>query len=248
MARTRAEIKKLVHSHTGRTKDTLESSLCDSALKLAGHAHPFKDAQTDAADQTITEDANSVDISSLNAIHIVTARIVEASGQRNQKLVMKSVSWWDEHVVNAEDNTKGWPVYGFHRGGKVYLDRPAESGLELRLRITTIQTFASDATACPISVLDLFVEDFVTAGVFKDLTLTDKFLFWHRSALGSQFEINGNIGGLLNLAIESDKTDIAEEFNMEPSSRKSMPGLSILNNISDHDNYNNYASWYHSCG
>ncbi len=247
MSRTRAEIKTLVHSHTGRTKDTLESSLCDSALKLAGHAHPFKDSQTDAADQTITEDTTSVDISSLSAIHIVTARIVEASGSRNQKLIMKSVHWWDEHVVNPEDNIKGWPVYGLHRGGSVVLDRPAESGLELRLRITTIQTFASDGTACPIAILDLFVEDFVTAGVFKDLTLTDQFLFWHRSALGSQFEINGNIGGLLKLAIESDATDISEEFNMEPSSRAQMPGLSILNNISSHDNYLGYASWYNRC-
>ncbi len=244
MARTRLQIKDLVHSHTGRTKDTLESSLCDSALKLAGHAHPFKDSQTDSADQTITEDTSSVDISSLSAIHIVSARIVEASGARNRKLIMKSVSWWDEHVVNAEDNSKGWPIYGFHRGGSVYLDRPVESGLELRLRITTIQTFASDSTECPIAILDLFVEDFVTAGVFKDLTLTEQFLFWHRSALGVQFDINGKVGGLLKLAIESDKADIAEEFNMEPSSVPNAGGISILNNNVGHDRYGEYDSWY----
>ena len=247
MARTRAEIKTLVHSHTGRTKDSLESSLCDSALKLAGHAHPFKDSQTDAADQTITEDETSVDISSLNAIHVISARIVEADGMRNQALIMKSVNWWDKHVVNAEDNTKGWPLYGLHRSNTIYLDRPCEGGLELRLRITTIQIFTNDSTECPISILDLFVEDFVTAGVFKDLTLTEQFMFWHRSALGNQFEINGNIGGLLNIAIESDKKDIADEHNMEPSSRLNRQGLSILNNIDGHDNEGNYASWYHSC-
>ena len=90
MARTRGEIKTLVESHTARTKEALENSLCDSALQLALLKHPFNDAISTPSDFTLTEDTWSVSISTASVSQIVTARIVEADGSRNTVLVIKN--------------------------------------------------------------------------------------------------------------------------------------------------------------
>lgn len=246
-ARTRSAIKTLVEANTGRTKDTLESSLCDTALKIALMQHHFKDAQSSPSDFTITEDATSVDISGISdLVNIVTARIVEASGSRNMILKLKTRTWWDLHIRNAEDNQKGWPIYAMKWGSTLLLDRPADSGLELRLRITTVQTFATDATVCPIAVLDIFVEDYVTGGVFANLENWTSSKHWMRKALGAQYELNGKIGGELANAIASDSImDKALDVRAEPSgpSAERAGGISILNDIDGHDDQGNTRWW-----
>ena len=245
MARTRLQIKVLVRSHTGRTKDTLENSLCDSALKLALLKHPFNDAISTPADFTLTEDATTLDISSVSAFKIVTARIVEADGKINRPLTLKNRTWWDEHVVNAEDNIKGWPVYCLRTADTITFDRPIiRSGLELRLRITTEQTFTDDTTVCPIAVLDLFVEKWVTAEVFLDVGNQERHLFWKVQALGPRYE-KGEIGGALRDAINFDLFEIAEELKMgDDGLVRPNVGLAVQNLIPWHDRFNKIDSWY----
>ena len=245
MARTRTEIKTLVRSHTGRTKEALENSLCDTALKVALLRHPFKDAQSVETDIAITEAATSVDISAITGLRsIVTARIVEVSGSRNAILKCKTRSWWDTHVVNSEDNQKGWPQYGMRVGTTIVIERPCQSGLALRLRVTTNQAFASDATECPIDVLDIFVEHYVTAYVFKSLENDEMYKHWMASAMGIRYLIDGTIGAALADAIEADE-DPALDLKAEPYDMPSVhaAGVSVRNLITGHDDYGNTRWW-----
>jgi len=245
MARTRTEIKTLVRLHTGRTKEALENSLCDTALKVALLRHPFKDAQSVESDIEITESATSVDISGISGLrNIITARIVEASGSRNMILKCKTRSWWDEHVINSEDNQQGWPLYGMRVGSTIVIDRPAESGLELRLRVTTNQTFALDSTECPIDVLDIFVEHYVTAYVFKSIENDEMYKHWIASAMGIRYLIDGTVGGALADAIASDE-DPALDIKAEPYDRPSehAAGVSVKNLITGHDDYGETRWW-----
>lgn len=257
MARTRAQIKLLIRSHTGRTKEDLENSSCDSALKLALLKHPFNSAIISPADFELTEnewkvdihiltlDQNDVDISSFSPLQIVTARIVEASGSRNTLLKIKNRTWWDKHVINPEDNSKGWPVYAIKVGNYVYFDRPLQSGLELRLRITTEQTFTDDNTVCPIACLDLFVEKFVTSEVFFDIGNEIRGTFYKVQALGPRYDID-EIGGALRDAIDHDLFEIAEEIKMEGRGGAVMPnlGLAVLNKITGHDRFDKVDMWH----
>ena len=245
MARIRSEIKTLVESYTGRTKDALENSLCNTALKIALLRHPFKDAQSIPSDFTITEDATSIDISSISGLrNIVTARIVEADGTRNKILKFKTRSWWDANVINPEDNGKGWPDYGIRVGKTVVIDRPSASGLELRLRITTDQVFALDSTECPIDVLDIFVEHYVTAMIFKSLENDEMYQYWMASAMGLRYLIDGTIGGSLADAI-ADDTDPALDLKVEPHDKPSerSGGVSVRNLVTGHDDYGNIRWW-----
>ena len=247
MARTRTQIKTAVDNNTGRgtEKATLIETLCDEALKIGLTEHPFRDARSTPSDITVTEDATSVDISAItNLFEVLTVRVVEASGSKNYKLVMKDDVWWQEHVVNAEDNTKGWPVHGLKDGSNILLDRPADSNLELRLRVTTEQTFTNDATPCPIAVLDTFVVQYVTAYVFLSIENTDKFNFWHRLALGWKWS-EGVVGGTLLHAISHDKKMAAETTELDPVTKpKTTGGIAVENLITGHDDYGE-TIWYH---
>ncbi len=243
MARTRGEIIVLSELHHGRTdKDTLMDSLCDTALKVALIAHPFKDACSLPDDFSITEDATSVDISATdNIVHIVTARIVEADGTQNERLWLKGRQWWDTNVINPEDSMKGWPVYGLRWGTNIILDRPAISGLELRLRVTTTPTFTDDDTECSIELLDIFVEQYVTAYVFHSIGEKEAFYFWKKEALGPRFD-SGIVGGSLLAAINTDKFDPAEELRAGDEFRR-LDGLAVLNLNSDHPRYGETDWW-----
>ena len=244
-AMTLTAIKAIVESNTGRTKDTFETTAANEALKVALMEHPFRDAQSEPTDIAIVEDATSSTIVTASVIDIVTARIVEASGSRNMILKLKTKSWWDTNVRNPEDNNKGWPVYGLRWGSTIVYDRPAESGLELRLRVTSEQAFATDATVCPIYVLDTFVVDYVTAQVFKSIEAWDSYQMWIATACGNRWLADGKIGGSLLKAIQNDSTgDAALDINVEPDvglGRSS--GVSILNNDSDHDDYGSTRWW-----
>lgn len=245
MARTRAEIKALVHMHTGRTKESLENSMCDTALKLAIQAHPFWDSISDEVDFALTEDATSVSIATASPEHVITARIVETDGTRNSKLTLKNRVWWDENVLNAEDNTKGWPEFAMHIGDNVYFDRPLESGLTLRVRVSTAKTFTDDTTVCPVACLDIFVEQFVTAMVFLSLENKESYTYWRIMAVGPRFDAD-KVGGTLLRAINSDKFGLGEEMMVErPGAyRGAQSGLSILNQITGHPRYGLVDAWF----
>ncbi len=244
MARTRAEIQTLVELNTGRgDKDTLMDSLCDTALKLAVMRHPFKDATTIPDDFTITEDATSVDISgTTNIINIITARIVQASGSLNKRLWLKQRQWWDEHVINPEDNQKGWPEFALRVGTNIILDRPAESNLELRLRVSTVPTFTDDSTESPIALLDIFIEQYVTAYVFHSIEQDKAFYFWKTEALGPNYD-RGRIGGSLLAAINADTFEPAEQNEMGRPADFNR-GLAVQNLITGHPLYGETVTWF----
>ena len=246
MADTRGQIKQSVELNVGRENQELENGLCNEALKVALIEHPFDDAASQPADFTITEDATSVSISGTsNIITIITARIVQASGDLNAVLKMKNRTWWDSHVVNPEDNQKGWPEYGLHFGTSIFLDRPAEANMELRLRVTTEQSFTTDATACPIALLDLFVIKYVTGMYFKQLKQFNASREWLNEAVGSSFYRSGSqrkVGGLLHAAIDSDKANIAEEMTALETHRRD--GISIENQITGHSDNGNIRTWH----
>jgi len=245
MARTRGEIKTLVESHTGRAKDALENSLCNTALNVAIQRHSFKDARYTGT-IAITEDGINVDLSLgvTDMINIVTARILETDGTRNKKLILKTRPWWDEFVINASDNQKGWPEYGMRVGLLLYLDRPAESGLTLKVIYTCEHTFSTDNTICPIASLDIFVEHYVTAMVFQDLENDEMYRNWIASAMGVRYLIDGTIGGALADAIAADE-DPAVDLKAEPYDRPSehAAGVSVRNLVTGHEDYGNTRWW-----
>lgn len=246
MTRTRTQIKTAVDNNTGRgtEKATLIETLCDEALKVAVTAHPFRDSRSLNADISITEDDIEVDISSIsNLVHIVTARIVEADGASNRPLPLKDEIYWARRVINAEDNLKGWPSVGMRRGTTLQLNRPSESGLELRLVVSTEQTFASDATSCPIAILDTFVVQYVTAFVFLSIGETEQFAYWKHMALGWKWD-EGIVGGSLKHAVDTDSADIAEESTMEGPAVPGKIGISVQNLNTDHDDYGATRTWY----
>ncbi len=258
MAKTRAQIKTAVDANTGRAteKNALIESLCDEALKLAINKHPFRDAQSEPIAFDITEDAVSVDISSItDLVHIVTARITEGNSSTTYaNLVLRDRTWWDRHVINPEDNQKGWPVYGLRWKGTIRFDRPANSNLELRLVTTQEQAFASDATECPVKILDLFVIQYVTAFVFLSIQNMESYAYWKNIALGFKWD-NGTVGGTLRHAIITDKYDLSEEMRASGGdSGSGRPrGLSILNqlinydrqgNSTPHDLFGSVVTWY----
>jgi len=244
MADTRFQIKEIVELNVGRSNEALENVLCNEALKMALIVHPFTDAASVPSDFTLTEDATSVSIAATeNIVDVISARIVEASGSLNTSLIMKNRFWWDKHIINPEDNQKGWPVYGMRAKSVIHFDRPLESGLELRLRLTTEQTFTNDNTECPIGVLDKFVIKYVTAQMFKQLKQFDVAKEWRAEALGPYFDGKSIPGGLLLSAISLDKADTAEEMQVSRSPI-SNGGTAILNNITGSDNYGNTEVWY----
>jgi hypothetical protein len=206
---------------------------------------PFRDALSQPADFSITEDATSIDISSIsNLVHTVSARIVESGADRYAPLIMKSRTWWDKNVVNASDNQKGWPTYGLRWSTTILLDRPADSGLSLKLVVASEQSFASDSTVCPIAILDVFVVHYVTAFVFMSIQDMDSYWRWRNMALGKKWD-EGTVGGSLLHAMNSDKVDISEEFKAESSGQHSLyDGMSVDNLITGHDDYGNTRSWY----
>jgi hypothetical protein len=246
MSETRGQIKQTVELNVGRENQELENKLCDEALKVALVEHPFDDAVSQPSDFTITEDATSVSIAgTTDIITIVTARIVQASGDLNKVLKMKNRTWWDRRVINPEDNQKGWPEFGLHFGTSIILDRPAESNLELRLRVSTEQKFTTDSTACPIALLDTFVVTYVTAKYFKQLKQFNAAREWMNEAVGPDFYKAGNrrkVGGLLQSAIDSDKSNIAEEMTLLETTKAQ--GVAVENLITGHGDYGSIREWH----
>jgi hypothetical protein len=250
MAKTRTQIKTAVDNNTGRgtEKATLIETLCDDALKIAGEAHPFKDASSFDQDFTITTSATSVDLSSAlsNIQHVVTAVIVETSGDRNWPLIMKDETWWQENVINASDNQQGKPEFGLRRGTSVLLNRPCDAGYSLRVTVTTEQTFTNDATVCPIAVADIFVEQYVTAMLFMSIQDERSFTRWYALAFGTDYARSGRIGGTLARIIEVDKRDRVDKMvSTGPPHAGAVggDGIAVRNLDTNHEDYNNVRLW-----
>lgn len=247
MAKTRSEIKAEVVLNTGRSdKTNLMDTLCENALKLAVNTHPFEDVTYACDDLSITEDATSVDISALEeasvplgvVVDILTVTVVEADGDRNYPLVIKNRQWWDKNIVNPEDNQKGAPQYGLKETGLITLDRPAESGWELRIRASAIPTFSSDSSECPIAIIDTFVVQYVTAFIYLSLGMQDQYITWYYLALGSQ-HIRGIVGGSLLIAMSSDRSEPAEDKKVDGGRTLANRGLAVYDVLNDRT-----VTWY----
>lgn len=197
-ARTRTVLKTIIQLNTGRPdKDTLIEYLCDSALKEAvlysvRKKQTFRDTITQRT-WAITlgndyvrvmgtggadGDSNNDDITD-----IITARIIDSSSNDNAVCLLKGRQWWDSNVVNGADNVQGWPKNCIRLGDFIFFDRPVESNKVLYLRCCTIPTFSSDATTCPIRNLDLYVEYWVTAKIFKSLEQDTQYQRWYGEAM-----------------------------------------------------------------
>ena len=207
MARTRLEIQELVILNTGRSdKTTLIQKLCDTSLKVANSKHSFQDASTEATYE-ITEDTALVDITSQTWVNMRTLRIIDSDVDKSAKLILKSNIWFDKNYPYPLDNLKGWPVYGSKISASILFDRPVEANKVLYIRGAVAQTFAVDATECPVELLDIFVEEYVTAKLLMSYHEYEKAAQWMSQAISS-----------LTLAIESD-TMKAEETQAERGSK-----------------------------
>jgi len=204
MARTRLEIQELVILNTARTdKTSLIQKLCDTALKIANSRHPFQDASVDAT-FPIVEDTASVDISAQTWVNMRTLRLIDSSTvEKSKKLILKSNIWFDKNYPYPLDNQKGWPIYGSKMYRSIHFDRPVEANKTLYIRGAVEQTFAGDSTECPVELLDIFVEEYVTAKVLMSYHEYEKAQQWMATSLAS-----------LNLAIKND-TNIAQETQAE---------------------------------
>ena len=235
MARTRLEIQELVILNTQRTdKLTLIQKLCDSSLKIAISKHSFQDSSVEAI-FPITEDTATVDISAQTWVNIRTLRIVNSSTvEQSNKLNLKSNIWFDKNYPFPLDNMKGWPVYGSKLSGSIIFDRPVEENLSLYIRGSVEQTFASDSTVCPIELLDIFVEEYVTSKLLMSYHEYEKAQQWMGQAISS-----------LKLAIEND-TMIAQESIAERGTPNPSSGSIVTNGLqgSPQTYVREVPSWY----
>lgn len=204
MARTRLEIQELVILNTARSdKISLIQKLCDTSLKLAISRHPFQDAAIEAT-YPITEDTSTVDVSDDAWINMRTLRIVDSStAELSRGLTLKSNIWFDKNFPFPNDNLKGWPIYCSKLSTSILLDRKVEENRSLYVRGTVEQKFADDSTVCPIELLDIFVEEYVTAKLLMSYHEYEKAQQWMGQSLSS-----------LKLAIEND-TMIAQTSQAE---------------------------------
>lgn len=247
MARTRTQIKAIVQEFTkrGTEKATLIELMCDEALRMAIQAHPFMDAQSEPADVAITANATSVSLATITGLrHIISARIVDTSDS-TRELIMRSATWWDMYVANPSMNTQGWPSNGLWRGtSTLYLDCPADSGLSLKMRVATDKAFTSDATECPVAVLDMFVTSYVIAKVYQALEQLESYKTWYSQAVGFTFDLDRKPGGLLLGAIEVDQRTRAETTKMGRYQGAPTGGsVSIQNGDSTTEDYGNVRLW-----
>ena len=213
MAYTRTEIITLVDSYTrkGTDKATLIDTLCDQALKYAALVYDFADiCSLVTPATTITAADESMAIPS-NTRTLLSVRLFNAAETASTYLKIKNKTWWDSHIVNPGENSQGWPEYALRQSTNLLFDRPSDA-LTAHFRITTIPSFASDATECPIDVLDNFVVAYVTAMVFKSIEEMENYYFWITQALGTKKQRDNNEpGGLLLQAISADKRSPAVE-------------------------------------
>jgi hypothetical protein len=113
----------------------------------------------------------------------------------------------------------------------------------MTVRSTSEQTFSADSTACPVSILDIFVAQYVTAMIFMSIENRESYEFWKSLALGPQFDV-GKIGGTLASAVSADKLDLSEEMKAELYPTYVDKGVAIRNMTTSHGDYGNTRTWY----
>jgi len=172
-----------------------------------------------------------------NAVATVTSD-PGVGGSKNSFLKMKNRQWWDRNIVNPEDNQKGWPDFGIRVGTSISLDRPLNDDLTLRLRVSDIPTYSGDDAETPISGIDIFVEQYVTAMVYLSLGMTDKYLPWYMLALGRDYD-RGKVGGSLLHAINKDKFSASDSRNVDGGRTYSSKGTTIYDTDNDRT-----STWY----
>lgn len=179
MARTRDEILVLVKSTTGFSgKDSYLEAQCDNAIKVAQLKHSYVEATIERT-WAITTDAVSVQIQGVGGsdgdannwkvTDILSARIISTVDDDFGVLTLKNRIWFSRELPSPEDNDQGWPVYGVRFGDYIRFDRPVEAGRSLYLWATNILSFANGSSECPIDLLDLYVEEYVTAFAFLNI-------------------------------------------------------------------------------
>ncbi len=242
MAYTRTQILSNVRTNTGRDASS-RASLCDEALKIAVHAHPFRDSISTVSIAIASGDYEA-DISSIsNLVHIVTAVLIDSTSRERRHLVMKNATWWDRNIIDGSLEPAGLPTYGLRAGNTIKFDRPSDRAMTLRLSVSTEVSFASDNSECPIPILDVFVEQYVTAMFFRSIGDATSYVVWKSSALGPQWDA-GVVGGTLKHAIELDKLDLCEEHVWERYPSDERCGIAIRNLLAEHSDYGNIRLWY----
>ena len=230
MARTRGEIKTIVISNTGFSgKDATLNSLCDNALKVALLKHSFTEA-TKERTWAITESAVKVqiqgtggadgDANNWKVTDILSARIIDTDADGFCRLTLKNRIWFSKNFPSPEDNDEGWPSYGVRFGDYIRFERPVEADRSLYLWSTNILSFTDDTTECPIDLLDMYVEEYVTAFAFLNV---------HEDQFYKERLVIAN--GFLADAIEADRPT-AEELAVErgdAGNAYGQRGRSILN-------------------
>ena len=241
MARTRSDIRTLVEGNTGKTtKTTLINSSLETGLKKAALVYDFTDIREIVSpDTTIVIGSMQIPVPQ-NTRTILSIKLFNSGNTQGSYLKLKNSTWWDKYITEPAANSQGWPTFGLRHRSQILFDRPSQT-LVARFRITRIPSFDSDdEKECPIDVLDLFLEAYVTAMVFFSIEDKDNYVFWITEALGSKKDRDMNIpGGLLLQAISADKRHPA--IDVEARTMR-VPGLVPPIASSDGDLGN--LSWY----
>lgn len=203
MAYTRSQIKTLVQSRTGRTdKDTIIEFACDEALQKAMMIHDF-DLNTELdADISVVEDDLYATLAT-DVYKVISALTID-SGDSAAILEIKDKTWFDRFALNPSDNLKAQPTHAYFSGGRLYFNCACDASYTVRVRTTSIPSFSSDSTECPISTLDIYVAAYATSEVFFDLEYESKYMLWRKR---SDFELNG--------AIQADMRNPAKRVQLE---------------------------------
>ena len=219
MALTRSEIKTNVAAYTGKSdKDTLIETKCDQAIREAVFKHTFYDSIT-SSDVVGVADATSIAVPS-GAIDVVAVGVIDTDNDYARGLDLKPVWWFNENVGVPEEQLTGWPKFGLKKGGYINFERPIDKAYTFRVYYSYAPTFASDSTECPIEVLDLFVEHYVTAYVFLAIEDTKNYSFWMQLAKGA--DEKEWLGGQFAVAVEADtrssalRHDVLDIKNRKP--------------------------------
>jgi hypothetical protein len=231
MALTRAEIRTLIESHLGRVdKTTLINSLCANALKAACQVHNFNDACA-VSDIAMVANQNYFSISGIDKL--VSVRVIWPTNVQSWVLTMKDRRWWDENIVNENDENAGQPSYGLRFGTNVYMYPVPDLAYTARVRSLTIPSWTTDI-ACPISCLDLFIEAWVTSKVFKSIEDFDNEKFWMSEATDR-----------LNIAISFDEREPSvEDTVMTQPSQSSVQNVTVVRDLTtDSPSYGDYQTW-----
>jgi len=103
-----------------------------------------------------------------NTLHVVRARLID--GTSSQRIAIKTKGWLQDRWPNVASLACGVPKWAYEDKslGRLYLYPVANENYTIRVTITQVRTsFAEDATACPVTGLDLALIAWATGYVFQ---------------------------------------------------------------------------------